>query len=392
MAQFGAPNFLAAIDAYEAGANRREKNRLAEIDMLGRELQGKALQGDQNALAQLGQVNPEAYMQTRQFSDSQKRAFVSDFARSIYDADTPEKYAAVVQRFKAQGHNFDPAEEDFANRQSMLNQAIDIGQRMGLDLRREEAKRAQANSDRAYGLNVRQFDETKRMHDAQLAAASPDLVDIYDENTGQPYKARYNPQTGKFDRVGGVKAPNGTSLEVGPDGQVTFTQGMGKPLTEGQSKDVGYATRMADAVPIIDQMGEKLLSFGENVGGRVPLVGNYLKSAEYQQAEQAAGQWRQAFLRKDSGATITPQETADTNQLYIPQPGDKPELLRQKAKARRTATLAVKIGLPPKAVMQMQKEGIDLGKIINAPLPGSSGKSDQAPRIRTYNPETGELE
>lgn len=165
MAQFGAPNFLSVIDAYEAGSNRRERNRLAELDTLGRELQGKALGGDQNALAQLGQVSPQAYMQTKQFTTEQKQQFLKDFARSAYDATTPEKYAAVVDRFKSQGHTFDPGEDAFENRQSMINQVIDIGDRMGMDLRREEAKRAQANADRGYALDVQQFNAGQRNAD-----------------------------------------------------------------------------------------------------------------------------------------------------------------------------------------------------------------------------------
>lgn len=155
MAQFGAPNFLGVISAYEAGADRAERSRLRELADRGRELQGKALGGDQNALAQLGQVNPQAYMQTKQFSTEQKQQFLKDFARSAYDANTPEKYAAVVNRFRQQGHNFDPGEDAFENRQSMINQVIDIGDRMGMDLRREEAKRAQANADRSYNLQER---------------------------------------------------------------------------------------------------------------------------------------------------------------------------------------------------------------------------------------------
>jgi hypothetical protein len=395
MAQFGAPNFLAAIDAYEAGARRAERNRLADLAEQGRVLQGKALSGDQNALAQLGQVDPQAYMQTSQFTTEQKKARLGEFLSAAYGAKTPEQWQSVVERFKAQGHQFGPGEDAWENRGNLLRQGMSVADQMKLDFDREKYDAEVGRWEREFKANQDYRRAQIDIERAKLGAAAPDLVEIFDDKTGQPYKARWNPQTQQYDRVGGVKAPSGTSLEVGPDGTVSFTQGMGKPLTESQSKDAVYATRMTDAAPVIDAMGEKLLSLGENVGGNVPLVGNYIKSPEYQVAEQAAGQWRQGFLRKDSGATITKEETADTNQLYIPQPGDKPPVLLRKAEARRAAMKGIRAGLSPQAVMNMQKQGIDIDKVINAPLPGAEGgKSDKggAPRRRRFNPSTGELE
>lgn len=35
----------------------------------------------------------------------------------------------------------------------------------------------------------------------------PKLVELYDNQTGYPYKAQYNPATGGYDRVGGLKTP-----------------------------------------------------------------------------------------------------------------------------------------------------------------------------------------
>lgn len=391
MAQYGAPNFLDAIvGGYEAGSRAGERSRLAELDEQGRRLTGAALGGDQSALKQLGGVNPEAYMKIKTFTTQEKRQRLDELAAGAYAANTPEKWAAFVQQSAAQGHALAPGE----TRDSILAQAMTLKDQLDQANSDRSFNQQKLTSDRAYNLDVQQFNESKRVHNAEIAAkgaAGPDLVEIFDEKTGQPYKARWNPTTRQYDRVGGVKA-GGNELTVTLADGTIVSQGPGKPLTESQSKDTAYLTRMTEAVPLVDQMGEKLTSFGENVGAGVPLVGNYLKSPEYQQAEQAAGQWRQAFLRKDSGATITKDETADTNALYIPQPGDKAPVLRQKAQARRTATLAVKLGLPPKAVMEMQKAGIDVDKILGAPLPGQGGKSDQSPRIRTYNKDTGELE
>src|SRR5690606_31934918 len=74
----------------------------------------------------------------------------------------------------------------------------------------------------------------------------PKVVELFDEQTGQPYKATYDPDTKSFKRVGGVKAPSGMQITTNPDGTVSITQGAvggaGK-LTEQQSKDMVFVTR-----------------------------------------------------------------------------------------------------------------------------------------------------
>lgn len=267
---------------------------------------------------------------------------------------------------------------------------MSVADQMGFDWRQTEARRDQANTDRSYGLQVRnqQSDEAYRreqlaIEKAKLGAAGPDLVELFDEQTGQPYKAKYNPQTGGFDRVGGVKAPNGTMLEVGPNGEVSFQQGMGKPLTESQSKDTAFATRASGALPIIDETGNALTNLGENIGGRAPVVGNYMKSPQYQRAEQAGKEFLQAILRKDTGAAITKEETEEYGSVYLPRPGDSPQVIEQKRISRLRALEAIKAGLPPKAIIAMEKAGQATG----------AGKSDsQQPRRRRYNPTTDSLE
>lgn len=188
----------------------------------------------------------------------------------------------------------------------------------------------------------------------------PTVTDFYDPKTGQPYKAQWNPQTHAWDRVGGTKAPNGTSLTVGPDGEVSFTQGGApKAPTESQSKTITYITRAAGALPVLDGLADHLTKFGEGVGAKIPLVGNYLKSPEYQQAEQAGREFLQAVLRKDTGATITKEETAEYGVVYLPQPGDSVAVLKQKRVARHRALKAMELGLPPQQILSLEREGVD---------------------------------
>ncbi|HEV7246578.1 MAG TPA: hypothetical protein VGN93_06250 [Shinella sp.] len=185
---------------------------------------------------------------------------------------------------------------------------------------------------------------------------APEVKEFFDES-GMPYKAAWNPRSGQWEKVGNSKAPNGTRLEVDPaTGAVTFTQGAGvKPLTEQQSKDTVYSVRAEGALPLIDKLGDSLTSLPEAVGGQVPGIGNYLKSPEYQQAEQAGREFLAAILRKDTGAAITPSEMEDYGSVYLPRPGDSAEVLTQKQQSRSRALAALKAGMPPQAILAQQK-------------------------------------
>lgn len=204
-----------------------------------------------------------------------------------------------------------------------------------------------------------------RYKQAQLNALenptkAPTVQQFYDLQTGQPYEAQWNPKTKAWDKVGGNKASS-NGITVSPDGTVQIG-GPTKPLTEAQSKDAVFFTRGAGALPTLDQFGNALTSLPEAVGGNAPVVGNYLKSKEYQQASQAGKEFLQAILRKDTGAAITKEETAEYGSVYLPQPGDGPEVLAQKKAARHRALAAIKIGLPPMAILGMEKAGVDLGQ------------------------------
>lgn len=384
--QFGAPDFAGNIlQGLEAGYRQRERNRLYELDQKGRELAGEVLGGKLNKLAELTANNPQLGMQVANFTSAQKKERLGEFLSAAYGAKTPEQWNSVVQRFKAQGHQFGPGEEDFGNRDTLINQGLSLSDQMNLGFQREKFAADQADSDRNYSLNRDQFglaqanaNWQRKMDQAKLDAQSPDLVELYDGPTGQPYKARYNPKTGDFDRVGGVKAPNGTQLEVGPDGTVSFSQGMGK-ITEGQSKDISYLNRMLTAAPILDKNDEALTSFGENVAGNAPLVGNYMKSSQFQQAEQAGRNFLTALLRKESGAQIPPSEERSYGDIFIPRPGDKKEVIAQKREARRQAAIGIRMGLPAPIIKGMIQQGVDFSTLDAPPNGGQAIGGNQQP-------------
>lgn len=197
----------------------------------------------------------------------------------------------------------------------------------------------------------------------------PELTDIYDDQTGQPYKARYNAQTGQYERVGGVKAPNGMSIQTNPDGTVSIQQGAaGKPpkLTEAEGKNSGFLVRANASQETLNSLEDQGASLWNNTAGKVPVVGNFLRSQDAQKYDQAKRDFINAQLRRESGAVISPDEFGNAEQQYFPQPGDGPEVIAQKRVNRQNAIRGLEIG---------SGAGADLAKPpqSNAPRRTSTG-------------------
>lgn len=171
--------------------------------------------------------------------------------------------------------------------------------------------------------------------------------------------ARYGAQAGQFGpdrRFYPINPPSGMTV-YGPDGQpIVQTGTTQKPFTEGQSKDNVFATRAAGALPILDQLGGSLLSRTEHMAETVPMgLARGAQSPEFQRARQAADEFLQAILRKDTGAAITPAEMQEYGRTYIPQPGDAPETLQQKATSRARALAAIQAGMSPEQMLAVER-------------------------------------
>lgn len=162
------------------------------------------------------------------------------------------------------------------------------------------------------------------------------------------------PEYNQFMVTGGA---GGTSLTVGPDGTVQFSQGgAAKPLTEGQSKDAVYATRAEGSIGTLDQFGSALTNPIERAAEYDPTgLARGRQSPEFQRARQAGDEFLQAILRKDTGAAITSEEMSSYGRTYLPSPGDGPEVLEQKRIARRRALEALKAGMAPQAILNQER-------------------------------------
>lgn len=176
-----------------------------------------------------------------------------------------------------------------------------------------------------------------------------------DAPVGQPFEVSQNGVPVLVQRYGdgsirkvegfGPKASSEFAIETNPDGTVRVSRGKAQKLTEQQSKDMVYLTRGESSNGILDNLDETLANPSERVAAGVPGVGNFLVSDEYQKAQQAGREFLAAVLRKDTGAAITQSEMDSYGQIYLPQPGDSPDTLRQKARSRRVALDAIRSGL-----------------------------------------------
>ncbi len=229
-------------------------------------------------------------------------------------------------------------------------------------------------------------------------------------NAGQQFRQatpeeanKYGAQAGQFGPDGRfypVNPPSGTSVSVGPDGQVTFNQGPGvKPLTEGQSKDTVYSTRATAAMPLLNKHEGALLSLGETLASGIPLnLGNYAQTEEFQLARDAGKDFLASILRKDTGAAVTKSEEDLYGRIFLPQPGDKPATVDAKRQRRTLAVEAIKAGMPPQAIANMGKaleSAPAYDGDITPPAPPEPPAPPRTPGANTYprarNPRTGAI-
>lgn len=203
-------------------------------------------------------------------------------------------------------------------------------------------------------------------------AEEPKIVELFDEATGQPYKAQFNPQTGGYDRVGGVKARSGMQLTTNPDGTVSLTEGpinsMPK-LSESEGRNAGFYGRGVESHEILNKLEDQGTSIWNKTAGNLPVVGNFLRSEDAQKFDQAKRNFINAVLRRESGAVIAPEEFANADQQYFPQPGDGEEVIEQKRRNRETTIQGLKVSsgqganfaIPPQQGAAGQKQRTSSG-------------------------------
>lgn len=144
-------------------------------------------------------------------------------------------------------------------------------------------------------------------------------------------------------------------------------------LTEVQSKDVGFYNRAQKILPRLEEQDKALTSGLSAAGSAVPIVGNYLKSDAYRQAEQTGRELMAVILRKDSGAAVTPSEMDLYGSIYLPRPSDDAATIEQKRVARRTAIEGIKMGLGTADILFRDRQALEAKQSPNAATAAQPG-------------------
>ena len=142
-----------------------------------------------------------------------------------------------------------------------------------------------------------------------------------------------------------------------------------KPLNEGQANAAGFAKRLEMANEVLNTTPFEP-TIGNQLKAAIPFSNTYL-SAEQQKVDQAKREFINAQLRRESGAAIPPSEFDSANKQYFPQPGDKPDVLKQKARSRALAIENMRGAAGPssKAATPAWQPSPDLQTLINQYVP-----------------------
>lgn len=246
-------------------------------------------------------------------------------------AELAKAYSAQQLQQMEAGATFEmPGEVDPAGRPLKLSLA-QLRERAGVGAQAPEgqpfqfAQKAAPNDaplDRQYLEAVRRGDtvEAQRILEAIKATRTVD-----DRPRDEPLMTvtEIDPVTGEQVTSVVPRKPGEVSRRPPPD------------ANQAQTTAGTYATRVEQAEHTLTQLqpaiqGMNLLSFTAQL--KLPAAA---QSAEMQSYMQAARNFVNALLRRESGAVISPSEFAEARQQYLPQPGDTNEVLQQKALNRR---------------------------------------------------------
>lgn len=107
-----------------------------------------------------------------------------------------------------------------------------------------------------------------------------------------------------------------------------------KAPTAAQQTVSTYAARIEQANPTIDNLTSYVAGLNPIQFEAMSRMPSYLQSANFQQYDQAARNFINATLRRESGAVISPSEFDNAYKQYLPRAGDTPTTLAEKKKNR----------------------------------------------------------
>jgi hypothetical protein len=139
---------------------------------------------------------------------------------------------------------------------------------------------------------------------------------------------------------------------VAPDGSVVPPMPAPKPgkaPTQDQANAATFGARADVADKIIAGLDDDYSPMGVSAQNTFGSAANWAISPNTQKASQAQRDFINAVLRKESGATISPEEFDNAKQQYFPQVGEGDEVKLQKAQNRAIAIQGLKNAAGPAA-------------------------------------------
>lgn len=273
-------------------------------------------------LMQAAQIqNAQATARQNEFKQKQTElgAEVRGLQPYVNTPEFPAKWAETADRLRDRGLLDERSHAQWRNSPSplLLKSIISQTSDPTLDFRKQEAQREQGNLDRQFGFQQEQAREKPTIQRLKDASGEERLVQV-------------TPQ-GKV-----------TKLDTG-DTSPTNPYSNGKQ-TETQAKDSLYASRMFQSEKILRDVESAGSDPEQRIKAKIPLVGNYLVSGDYQKFDQAQRDFINATLRRESGAVIADSEFANANKQYFPQPGDSKDVIAQKRRNRAEAIRGIAAG------------------------------------------------
>lgn len=167
---------------------------------------------------------------------------------------------------------------------------------------------------------------------------------------------------------------------------------------EFQAKSASFYGRMLQSQQEYGTVGGDNLDprgvIRQTIHDNFPNVENqFLNEPTRQRADQAARNFIAAQLRLESGAAISQQEYDNQYRIFFPMPGDTPEVIAQKARARQQATEAMKLQAGPLADATAQTLTPVYGQQgANAAPPVIGGGNDTPPQMEAATGDTRRVE
>jgi len=208
---------------------------------------------------------------------------------------------------------------------------------------------------------------TQRKAEEAAAKAKQEAEKIKEEQehpkpvTVSPGAALVDPKTGKpIFTAPAAQAPNrpvtvspGATLVDPATGKVIFTapsKATDKPPTGAQNRALGFFNNAKQAHEDLEKLEPTIAGLGFFGQERLKHAHEVLQTSEGQQYNQAKRAFLEAYLRKVSGATVRPDEYATAENTFFVQPGNGPELIEQKRRARAAILASIAQEAGPSAL------------------------------------------